>query len=149
MLFSILIIWEDCTQNYCHDLLFLLSELRSVHSCVWRHSSLCTQVFSQEIPPCLIRCSGPGTWSAWAKKNLVVGAFAVSLDGEVTQVSAAYFIDQRTVCVYVLYVFAEPFPTPPGLWALDVPIEHYYSMTIWFKEKKNTSHSKIHKIKLP
>lgn len=50
-----------------------------------------------------------------AKKNLVVGAFAVSLDGEATQASAAYVIDQGTVCVYVLYVFAEPFPTPPGL----------------------------------
>lgn len=53
----------DCIQNHCHDLLSLFSELRSVHSCVRKHSPLCTQVFSQEIPHYLIRCSGfwPGT----------------------------------------------------------------------------------------
>lgn len=75
-----------------------------------------------------------------AKKSLLWGAFALSLAGEATQASAAYFVDERTACVYVLYVFVEPFPTPPGLRALDVLLEHCYSMIIWFKEKRKEKH---------
>lgn len=70
----------------------------------------------------------------------VVRGICPQLAGEAIQASAAYFVDERTACVYVLYVFVEPFPTPPGLRALDVLLEHYYSMIIWFKEKRKEKH---------
>lgn len=75
-----------------------------------------------------------------ARERLLWGALALSLAGEAIQALAAYFVDQRTACVYVLYVFAEPFPAPPGLRASDVLLEHFLSMIIWLKEKRKEKH---------
>lgn len=71
-----------------------------------------------------------------ARERLLWGAFALSLAGEAMQASAAYFVGQRTARVYVLYVFAEPFPAPPDLRASDVLLKHFFLNDYLVQRKK-------------
>lgn len=58
-------------------------------------------------------------------------------------------IKEQLVFMCYIYIFAEPFPTPPSWRAPDVLLEHYYSRLFGLreKEKKDTSDSRICKIK--